>query len=141
MGFVMIASILVLPFAALAMQGASDTTRTAREAYTGCLRGFVERSLESRMTAEAFNTAYPQQCTAQEAAYRAAVIQRETATRATRATAEQSAIDAIDEAKLNFRERFEMELPAPAATTPAPATTTPPATTPPTQPPAPTTPQ
>jgi len=134
----MIASVLVLSLAALAAQGASDTTRTAREAYTGCLRGFVERSLEGNMTAEAFNTQYPRQCTAQEAAYRAAVIQRETATRATRATAERSATEAVDEAKVNFRERFEMELPAAPA---APAATAS-ATTPPTTPaPAPTTPQ
>ena len=131
----MLASVLLISLAAVADQGASDTTRAAREGYTGCLRGFVERAIEGSMTAEAFNTEYPRQCTAQEAAYRAAVISRETASRATRATAEQSATDAVDEAKLNFRERFEMELPAPAATTAS-------ATTPPTQPTAaPTTPQ
>ncbi len=134
----MIASMLVLPLALLAAQGASDTTRTAREAYTSCLRGFVERSLEGNMTAEAFNTAFPQQCTTQEAAYRAAVIQRETASRATRGTAQQSATDAVDEAKVNFRERFEMMLPEPAA---APAATASAAAPPTTPAPAPTSPQ
>ncbi len=134
----MIATVLVLPLAALAAQGASDTTRAAREAYTSCLRTFVERSLDGNMTVEAFATAYPQQCTAQEGAYRAAVIQRETASRATRAIAEQSARDALDEARTNFRERFEMMLPEPAAAAPAPTAS---ATPPPQPAPAPTTPQ
>lgn len=114
----MISSVLVLVLAASAAQP-SDTTRTVREAYTACLRGFVQRSLEARMAAADFTTAFPQQCTQQEAAFRAAVIQREVASRARRADAEQSATDEIDEAKLNFRERFEMAMPAAAA----PATT------------------
>jgi hypothetical protein len=111
----MISSVLSLLLAASAAQ-ASDTTRTAREAYTGCLRGFVTRSVESGMSAADFAAAFPQQCTAQEVALRAAVIRRESALRATRSTAEQSATDEIDEAKTNFRERFEMSQPEPAAT-------------------------
>ena len=108
----------------------ADTTRTAREAYTGCLRGFVERSLNERMTAEAFQTAFPQACPQQEAAYRAAVIARESAMRATRANAAESADTEIEDARFNFRERFEMATPAtatatPTTPTPAPATTTP----------------
>lgn len=114
----MISSVLTLLLAASAAQ-ASDTTRTARMAYTGCLRAFVDRSAESGMSAADFTTAFPQQCTAQEAALRAAVIARENALRATRANAEQAARDEIDEAKTNFRERFEMSLPEPAAAPPA----------------------
>ena len=136
----MISSVLTLLLAASAAQ-ASDTTRTARMAYTGCLRAFVDRSAQSRMSAADFTAAFPQQCTAQEAAYRSAVLARENALRATRANAEQAARDEIDEAQTNFRERFEMSLPAPAAPAaqpaPAPAATasaapqtTPPASTP-----------
>ena len=43
----MIASVLMLAVGHRAMQGPSDTTRAAREAYTGCLRTYVERSVES----------------------------------------------------------------------------------------------
>jgi hypothetical protein len=123
----MISSVLSLLLAASAAQ-ASDTTRAAREAYTGCLRGFVTRSAESGMSAADFTAAFPQQCIAQEGAFRSAVIVRENALRATRANAEQAARDEIDEARTNFRERFEMSLPEPAAApaaapaaTPAPA--------------------
>jgi hypothetical protein len=125
----MISSVLSLLLAASAAQ-ASDTTRTAREAYTGCLRGFVTRSAEAGMSAADFAAAFPQQCTAQEASFRSAVVARENALRATRANAEQAARDEIDEARTNFRERFEMSLPEPApapaaapAATPAPAAT------------------
>lgn len=137
MGFIMIAPTLLL--AVLAIQGASDTTRTAREAYTGCLRTYVERGVRDQMSAEAFTAAFPQQCTAQETAYRDAIIRRETAARASRANAQESAQMEIDDARLNFSERFAMSLPAtpvaqaaaqpaaaqPAAAQPAAATTTP----------------
>jgi len=115
----MISSVLGVLAAAAAMQPA-DTTRTQREAYTGCLRGFVQSSLDQRMTAEAFQTAFPQACPQQEAAYRAAVIARESAMRATRANAAESANTEIEDARFNFRERFEMATPA-AAPAPAPA--------------------
>jgi len=118
----MISSVLSLLLAASAAQ--SDTTRTTREAYTACLRGFVDRSVASRMSAADFTTAFPQQCSAQENAFRTAVITRENALRATRSNAEQAARDEIDEARTNFRERFEMSLPEPAAqpaAAPAPA--------------------
>ena len=127
----MIASMLVLPLAALAAQGASDTTRTAREAYTSCLRGFVERSLEGNMTAAAFHAALPAAMhRAGSGLPRRRHPARDRRSRATRANAEQSATDEIDEAKLNFRERFEMMLPEPAAAPAAAAS----AATPPTQP-------
>lgn len=120
----MISSVLTLLLAATAVQ--TDTTRTAREAYTRCLRAFVEQSVRDRMAADAFNTAYAQQCTGQERALRTAVIARETSTRATRATAEESASMEVDDAKANFRELFDMSQPAPvaqaAASAEAPAT-------------------
>lgn len=116
----MISSVLSLLLAASAAQ-ASDTTRTSREAYTGCLRGFVNRSVQSGMSAADFAAAFPQQCTLQETAFRTAVIARENALRATRANSEQAARDEIDEARTNFRERFEMSQPAPAAPAAQPA--------------------
>ncbi len=127
----MISSVLSLLLVVSAAQ--SDTTRSAREAYTGCLRGFVDRSAGSGMSPADFNAAFPQQCAAQETAFRSAVIARENALRATRANSEQAARDEIDEARINFRERFEMSLPAaPAATASATPQPTPaaPATTP-----------
>lgn len=131
----MVSSVLALMLATSAMQ--SDTTRSAREAFTACLRTYMNHAIEGHMSAADFATQYPQQCTTQEAAYRNAVIARETAIRATRASAEQTAHDEIDEARTNFRERFEMATdPGPSAhpaaqpaATPAaaPATSTPPA--------------
>ena len=101
----MISSVLALVAAASAAQ-ASDTTRTAREAFTACLRTYVNRSIEGHTTAEAFEAEYPQQCTAQEAAFREAVVRRDTAMRATRATAEDSARLEIEDARANFSDRF-----------------------------------
>jgi hypothetical protein len=102
----MVSSILALMLATSAMQ--SDTTRSAREGFTACLRNYMNHAIEAHTSAADFATQYPQQCTTQEAAYRNAVIARETAIRATRSSAEQTAHDEIDEARTNFRERFEM---------------------------------
>ena len=101
----MISSVLALLAAAAAAQ-ASDTTRAAREAFTACLRTYVNQSIDQRMAADAFQAAYPQQCTTQEAAFRAAIIRRDTAMRATRANAEESAALEIEDARVNFSERF-----------------------------------
>lgn len=105
----MISTVFVMALAAM-QPVASDTTRAARQAFTACLRAYVEQSTTARMPAADFAAAYPQQCTQQEAAFRAAVIQRETSTRATRANAEQAARDEVDEARTNFRERYEMAM-------------------------------
>lgn len=134
----MVSSVLALMLAASAMQ--SDTTRTAREAFTACLRAYMNHAIEGHTSAADFGTQYPQQCTTQETGYRTAVIARETAIRATRSSAEQTARDEIDEARTNFRERFEMAMdPGPAAHSASqPAATaaaaTPPAATPPATP-------
>jgi hypothetical protein len=108
--FVMFSSVFAMAMA-MAMQPA-DTTRAPREAYTRCLRAFVERSLNDRMTAEAFRTAFPQACPQQEAAYRNAVIQREVASRMSRADAQESANLEIEDAQVNFRDTFENSAPA-----------------------------
>ena len=105
----MISSMLALAAAAFAAQ-ASDTTRAAREAFTACLQNYVNRSIEAGTSAEAFETEYPQQCAAQEAAFRAAVIRRDMAMRSTRATAEDSARLEIEDARANFSERFAVAI-------------------------------
>ena len=107
----MMSSVLALIAAAAAFQ-ASDTTRTAREAFTACLRTYVNQSIQSGMNAATFEAEYPQQCSAQEAAFREAVVRRDTAMRATRANAEESARLEIEDARANFSDRFA------AATTP-----------------------
>lgn len=103
----MISTMIALAFAAQA----SDTTRASREAFTACLRTYVNQSVQGSTTLEAFRTAYPQQCTAQQQAFRDAVVRRETSMRATRGNAEQQASMEVDEARTNFAERFEMSLP------------------------------
>jgi hypothetical protein len=129
----MISSVLAVAMAAW-MQPA-DTTRASREAYTGCLRAWVDRVTQSRMPAAEFATAYPQQCTSQEAAYRAAIIARERASRVSQADAEEAATMEIDDRRLNFRERYEMALvpaggQAQTASAPAAAPAATPAATP-----------
>ena len=105
----MISSMLAIIVAATAAQ-ATDTTRGAREAYSSCMRQFMQRSVEAGTTPADFEAALAQQCTAQETAYRSAVVQRETAIRATRASAEQTASQEVGEAKLNWLERYRMTM-------------------------------
>ncbi len=137
----MISSVLVVAMAVSVQP--TDTTRASREAFTGCLRTYVERVTQNRLPPAEFATAYPQQCTTQQTAFRDAIIRRERASRMSQADAEESATTEIDDARLNFRERYEMALgpvptntqtastPAPAATPAAtPAAVTTPATTP-----------
>jgi hypothetical protein len=100
----------VIAFAMAASMQPTDSTRTAREAFTACLRQYVDRSVQARMAAAEFTTAYPQQCTAQEQAYRTAVVRRETASRMSQADAQESAATEVEDARINFRERFEMAL-------------------------------
>ena len=123
----------VLAMAVAAMGGQSDTTRTSREAFTGCLRGYVDRSLDGGTSVDTFRTEYPRQCTTQEAAFRAAVIQRERQARMSQADAEEAAGLEIEDARTNFSERFEMSMPAQPASPPPAQTAEQPAAEPATQ--------
>jgi hypothetical protein len=123
----MISTALVLITAAMSMQ-ASDTTRTSRETFTRCLRVFVDGSTRDHKTLDQFNTAFPQACATEQNAFRQAIIQRDMATRSTRATAEESANLEVEDARANFNDLFQMSLPpaqiahagpAPAAAAPA----------------------
>lgn len=108
----MMISMFAMAAAATAMQ--SDTTRAAREAFTACLRTYVNRSIEGGMDQATFDREYPQQCTAQQQSFRDAVMARETALRATRANAESQADLEIEDARVNFSERFVPAQGAPA---------------------------
>lgn len=109
----MVSTLLVLIAVSAAAQ-ASDTTRAAREAFTACLRTYVTQSVENRTTAADFEAAYPQQCTAEESAFREAIIRRDMATRSTRSTAEDSARLEIEDARANFSDRFAAAMTPPS---------------------------
>ena len=100
----MILSIVAL--VAAAGGGQSDTSRTSRDAFTSCLRGYVERGIEDRMAADAFAAEYPRQCAAQESAWRDSMIR---GFRGSRADAEELAGLEIEDARLNFASLFELE--------------------------------
>lgn len=93
---------------ALAMAMQADTTRATREAFTRCLAQFVEASAQARKTADQFRTEYAQACTAEQTAFREAMIRRDMGMRSTRASAEESATLEIRDARDNYSERFEM---------------------------------
>jgi len=120
----MISTALVLISAAMSMQ-ASDTTRAARETFTRCLGTFVDTSIRDHKTLEQFNAAFPQACAAEQSAFRQAIIQRDMASRATRAGAEDAANLEVEDARYNFNDRFQMSLPAPQVAHNAPATAAP----------------
>lgn len=91
-----------------AAQPGRDPTTFARDAYTACLRQFMQASLRERMAQAAFDAAIPQQCANELAAYRAAVITREVGFRTPRAEAEQTATQEVDDARANLRELYAM---------------------------------
>ena len=139
----MISSVLVVAMAV--MMQPTDTTRASREAFTGCLRNYVDGAMQHRATAADFEAAFPQQCATQQAAFRAAIIARERASRSTQAQAEESASMEIDDARTNFHDRFEptqgtataaATSPAAPAATPAGTPTATPAAAPAATPPA-----
>ena len=111
----MISTAIALLSAAFALQ--SDTTRASREAFTACLGTFVTSALRERKTPAEFEVAFPQACAAEQAAFRGAIIRRDTAMRATRASAEDAANLEVEDARVNFADRFAMAQPA----TPRPA--------------------
>src|SRR3954465_8569946 len=123
----MISAALVLISASMSMQ-ASDTTRAARETFTHCLRVFVDNSTRDHKTLVQFNGEFPGACANEQNAFRQAIIQRDMASRSTRASAEQGANLEVEDARANFNDIFQMSLPpeqvahaAPAPTASAPS--------------------
>ena len=89
-------STMVALFAAMGA-AQSDTSRASREAFTNCLRQFVDRAIDEQMSRETFQAQFPQQCPAQEAAFRQAL---------TRANDAQMAADEISYQRENLGEMF-----------------------------------
>jgi hypothetical protein len=101
----MISTTLALASAALSMQ-ATDTNR-AREGLSRCFGTFVERAIRAHMSLTQFEAEFPQACRAEQAAFRAAVIQRAIAASATRDSAEVGADIEVEDVWDRFIERFE----------------------------------
>lgn len=108
----MISTAFALASAALAMQPV-DMSRASGEAFTRCLRTFVERALSERMVPSRFNGEFPTACSAEEDAFHAAVFARETREHMSRADAEESAGLEIDDARTSAADRFAMAQPVP----------------------------
>ena len=104
----LISSILSLSFA-LSVQ-ASDPTRASRGAYSACLRRYMEASVNARKSENEFNTALPQQCTAEEQAYSAAIRAREAGFRTPAAQIDTIVREELDDARTNIREIFAMSI-------------------------------
>jgi hypothetical protein len=83
-----------------------DGVTRAQEGYTSCLSRFAETSRTARKSADDFNSALAQQCAEQERAFREAMIRRDTASRMSRADAEQAANEEIEYARENVREMY-----------------------------------
>jgi hypothetical protein len=116
----MISTALTLAAAALMLQ-ASDTTRASREAFTRCLGHFVETASRASKTLDQFNAEFPQACAAEQASFRQAIIARDSASRATRAGADDAANLEVEDARANFSDRFQMSLPVGQVAHAAPA--------------------
>ena len=107
----------------LSMQ-ASDTTRASREAFNRCLGRFVDAAMEAGKTQAEWDAAFPNACSAEQAAYRTAIITRDMASRSTRGGAEEAANLEIEDARFNFNDRF-VAVPGPTQQASAAASATP----------------
>ncbi|MFN3726577.1 MAG: hypothetical protein ACK4SZ_09755 [Allosphingosinicella sp.] len=105
-------SLLALVTSSGAALQVNDPSAAARNAYTQCLRQFMQRSLDDRMSLNDFRAALPQQCTQQEQAFRQALIAREASFRTPRAEAEETATMEVDDARANFIQLFENNQPS-----------------------------
>lgn len=105
----MIAATL-LAFAVMTAAQPNDPSRPARDAYTACLRTFMQHGVTERMSEAAFNQALPTQCADQERVFRQAIAARERSFRTPAAEVEQIAVDEITDARANTREMFAMSI-------------------------------
>jgi len=104
----MLVSSILGAAALMALQ--ADPTRAPRDAYTGCLRAFMEKSVKDKASPEAFNTALAQQCTAQESAYRDAVRAREARLKTPAAEVDEIIKMELEDAQGNMKQIFEMRV-------------------------------
>jgi len=104
----MISTVLAFALAAAAPgQGAADTVAKTRKAYSACLSGFMKKSLKAGTEEAAFKAGLGPACTAQEQAFRAAVISADTASGIKRAAAEEGAGLEVEDLLLNASESYE----------------------------------
>jgi hypothetical protein len=104
----MLSSAFLALLALSSAQQPSDPSTRPREAYTQCLRQFMEQATRDRMAADAFQTALSQQCSAQEQAFRQALVTRERGYRTPAAEIDQIVTDELNDARSNIRELFAM---------------------------------
>jgi hypothetical protein len=83
-----------------------DPVRAPREAFGRCLHRVVDAAIQARKATDAFTTELAAACTAEERAYREAIIRSEMAARASRADAEEAARLEVDDARRNSRDNF-----------------------------------
>jgi hypothetical protein len=107
----MLISSIVGAAAFLALQ--ADPTRAPRDAYTRCLRTFMEKSVKDKTSLSDFEAALPQQCSEQETAFRTAIQSREKNYKTPPSDVEQIVKDELDDARGNIKQIFQM------STTPA----------------------
>lgn len=104
----MLSSAFAAALALLSMQQVRDASTTTRDAYTECLRTYMNTAIRERTAADAFRAALPQQCQDQERAFRAAIAARERGFSTPASEVTQIANDEVEDARSNIRDLFEM---------------------------------
>lgn len=102
----MLASVLGLLASTAAAQG--DPTVEPRENLVRCLNELVRSSRQQNMAPEAFDTTLAQACSAERAAYRAAIIRREKGYGASAALASEDADLDLEDTNTNFQGVYRM---------------------------------
>lgn len=97
--------ITLLLAAALAMQSAATMDR-ARADYLKCMRGFLYKSVEAKMPDSEFTLAIKSACSAEQAAFHAAVIALDRADGVKPADAKENADLQVEDYIENFKEKF-----------------------------------
>ncbi len=110
----------VLAFAAMVQ---TEAINTARQAYSSCLRQYLNTSMERNVTPDAFEQGIAGQCTDRGEAFRTALIDRDVLAGGGRATAEQDAQSTMEDLRLNFIEMYRDEMAAAAPPPQAPSET------------------
>ncbi len=105
--------LLSMVSAAAAMTLQADTTRVPRDAYTRCLRTFMEKSVKDKASVSDFEAALPKQCADQESAFRTAIQAREKNFKTPAAEVEDIIKGELEDARGNIKQMFEL------STTPA----------------------
>jgi len=105
----LISSALSLALSLTAAQNMRDATTAPRNTYTACLRAFMVKSAEDKVTSATFDTALPTQCSAQETAFREAMRRREASFRTPAGDVDQIIADELEDARGNIKQLFEMQ--------------------------------